>query len=92
MPAISSTVLAVPIPEDDDAREVFCRDVAAETILARSLEPLAGAAPRFSLEPPFRPPPPRGRPHRLALAGTADSRSRAGGCPAVPRRVCAGGR
>ena len=40
--------LAVPILEDDDAREVFAKvTVAAETILARSLEPLVhGRAPR----------------------------------------------
>ncbi|HUL18300.1 MAG TPA: formyltransferase [Steroidobacteraceae bacterium] len=40
--------LAVPILEDDDAREVFAKvTVAAETILARSLEPLIqGRAPR----------------------------------------------
>jgi hypothetical protein len=40
--------LAVPILADDDAREVFAKvTVAAETILARSLEPLVlGRAPR----------------------------------------------
>ena len=40
--------LAVPILEDDDAREVFAKvTVAAETILARSLDPLVhGRAPR----------------------------------------------
>jgi len=40
--------LAVPILQDDDAREVFAKvTVAAETILARSLPALiAGTAPR----------------------------------------------
>jgi len=47
MPATSVDQLAVPILQDDDAREVFAKvTLAAETVLARSLPALIARPPR----------------------------------------------
>ena len=83
--------LAVPILQDDEAREVFAKvTVAAETILARSLPGLiAGTAARRPQTPRagavLRTPPSRGRTHRLAAAPRGDPQPGARGGAAVSR-------
>ena len=98
MPGDIVDQLAVPILEDDDAREVFAKvTVAAETILARSLPRLiAGTAPRRAAaaraRAVLRAAPPGGRPHRLAPPGAADPQPGARRGAAVSGRLRAGGR